>query len=61
MCNLFIAYYKFFILYSAKAYLEPFQTSMIDFSPTKSTVVVIGVTSRDGLKEYALWKNTFKL
>ena len=31
MCNLFVMYYTFFILHSAKAYLGPFQTSTMDF------------------------------
>ena len=45
MCNLFIVYYKFFIFYSAKAFLGPFQTSMTDCFPAKFTVVGIAHTS----------------
>ena len=43
MCNLFIVNCKFFILHSAKAYLGPFQTYMIDFFTKKFIVVVCQV------------------
>ena len=55
MCNLFIVYYKFFILHCAKAYLGPFQTSMMDFFQVKFAVVAIAVTSTWRLESIILW------
>ena len=50
MCSLFIVYYKFFIFHSAKAYLGPFQASMMDFFSAKSTVYRLQLHRHDDLK-----------
>ena len=69
MCNLFIVYYKFFILHIAKAYLGTFQTSMMEFFSGKiyrrydcSYIVMTAWKHYFIIKEMsALWKNTVNI
>ena len=55
ICNLFIFYLKFVIHHSAKAYLGPFQASMMDFFCKKFNCRCMPKMRN------AFWKNTFEL